>query len=120
LIGALLSLLGIREYASIWAGDFGPLASDYDWMYNDGYAGSGSINIDCRTPGESGCWGHRNAILGLFSGLSHLIAGAGSSSATGSSLAEVLAGTSTRAPSYTYTWTDALAHGANGHKTAVA
>jgi hypothetical protein len=118
LIGAILSLLGIREYASVWAGDFGPLASDYDWMYNDGYAGKDSINLDCRKPGASGCWGHRHAILGLFTGLPHLLAGAGAAGPAGGSLAEVLVGAIGHLPSLTYTWKDALAHGANGHKVA--
>jgi hypothetical protein len=116
LSGLAMQLMGIREYGSIWAGDFGPLASDYDWMYNDGYSPSGSINLDCRTPNQSGCWGHRENILGAFSGLSTLIAGAGSSGAAGRSIAEVLAGTQTHAPRLTYTWKQALAHGANGHK----
>jgi hypothetical protein len=46
-----------------WAEDFGPLASDFDWMYNDG---PGSFNVDCpagSSPGSSGCWIHRDQIL---------------------------------------------------------
>jgi len=43
-----------------WAEDYGPLASDFDWMYNDG---PGSFNVDCPTSGSSGCWVHRNDIL---------------------------------------------------------
>jgi hypothetical protein len=117
LIGALLNLLGIREYASIWAGDFGPLASDYDWMYDDGYSSNGSINIDCKTPNQSGCWGHRHAILGLFTGLRTLLAGSGSSGPAGASIAEVLVGSLESAPALTYSWAQALAAGANGHKT---
>jgi hypothetical protein len=116
LIGAILNLLGIREYASIWAGDFGPLASDYDWMYNDGYSADGSINIDCRRPNQSGCWGHRHAILGLFTGLRTLLAGGGSSGPAGGSLAEVLVGSLLSAPALTYSWSEALAYGANGHR----
>jgi hypothetical protein len=116
LIGAILNLLGIREYASIWAGDFGPLASDYDWMYDDGYSADGSINIDCKQPNQSGCWGHRHAILGLFSGLRTLVAGGGSSGPAGGSIAEVLVGSLLGAPALTFSWSDALAHGANGHK----
>lgn len=118
LIGAILNLLGIREYASIWAGDFGPLASDYDWMYDDGYSTGGSINIDCKHPGDSGCWGHRHAILGLFTGLRTLLAGGGSAGRGGGSIAEVLVGSLLGAPALTYSWVDALAYGANGHKVA--
>ncbi|HEX3899359.1 MAG TPA: hypothetical protein VHW74_09305 [Mycobacteriales bacterium] len=118
LLGAILNLLGIREYASIWAGDFGPLASDYDWMYDDGYSADGSINIDCRHPDASGCWGHRHAILGLFTGLRTLVAGGGSAGQAGGSIAEVLVGSLLNAPSLTYSWSQALAYGANGHRTA--
>ena len=47
--------------ASIWAaGDSSALGADYWWMYDDGY---GSGNESCTTPGEWGCWGHRNNIL---------------------------------------------------------
>jgi hypothetical protein len=119
LVMALLNLLGIREYASIWAGDFGPLASDFDWMYNDGYDPAGSVNLDCRKPSASGCWGHRHAILGRFSGLPHLFAGVGSVNA-GGSIAEVIVGSITRVPALTYTWKEALTHGANGHKVTAA
>lgn len=116
LIGVLLSLLGVREYASIWAGDFGPLASDYDWMYNDGYSSEGSVNLDCKTPSSKGCWGHRHAILGLFSGLKTLVAGVGTSKPIGASIAEILVGSVRSSFHYTYTWKRALAHGAAGHK----
>lgn len=118
LFGAILNLLGIREYGSIWAGDFGPLASDYDWMYNDGYSPSGSVNIDCRHPGGSGCWGHRHVILDLYSGLRTLVAGSGSAGSNGGSLAEVLVGAIGSVPALTYSWQEALAYGANGHKAA--
>jgi hypothetical protein len=44
-----------------WAEDYGALASDFDWMYNDG---PGSFNIDCPSgSSSSGCWVHREAIL---------------------------------------------------------
>jgi hypothetical protein len=114
LLGAVMSLLGIREYGSVWAGDFGPLASDYDWMYNDGYSAAGSINLDCRTPSSSGCWGHRHVILGSFPGLPTIVAGSGSSNAVGSSIAEILVGSTHHSFSYVYTWGRALAHGADG------
>jgi hypothetical protein len=113
-----MALLGIREYASIWAGDFGPLASDYDWMYNDGYSASGSINLDCQSPGSSGCWGHRHCILEKFSGLPTLIAGVGTTDAAGSSIAEIFVGSTHRSFNYVYTWARALAHGADGHPVA--
>jgi hypothetical protein len=118
LIGSILNLLGVREYSSIWAGDFGPLASDYDWMYNDGYSANGSINMDCKQPGDSGCWGHRKAILGRFTGMPTLIAGSATGSHTGFSLAEIIVGATVGVPALTFSWQDALAYGANGHKVA--
>ena len=44
-----------------WAEDYGPLGSDFDWMYNDG---PGSFNIDCPSGSTSTyCWVHRDQIL---------------------------------------------------------
>jgi hypothetical protein len=44
-----------------WAEDYGPLGSDFDWMYNDG---PGSFNIDCPSGSTSDyCWVHRDQIL---------------------------------------------------------
>ena len=46
---------------SNWAGGFpSVLATDYEWMYYDGY---GSNNLDCSSPSAPGCWGHRDNIL---------------------------------------------------------
>ncbi|HUE58302.1 MAG TPA: hypothetical protein VMO88_01840, partial [Acidimicrobiales bacterium] len=36
------------------------LSADYVWMYDDG---ANSPNVDCQSPGDSGCWGHRHNIL---------------------------------------------------------
>jgi hypothetical protein len=53
-----------RGWGSIWAGGLGdPLAADYLWVYWDG---PGSPNGDCVNPGDSGCFGHRNNVLGPF------------------------------------------------------
>ncbi len=46
---------------SIFALDYTPLGADYAWMYNDGYGGT---NLDCTSPFDTGCWGHRDNILG--------------------------------------------------------
>ena len=46
---------------SIFAKDYTPLGADFAWMYDDGYGGT---NRDCTAPGDSGCWGHRDNILG--------------------------------------------------------
>lgn len=50
-----------NAYGSNWAGGIGStLAVDFLWMYDDG---PGSFNIDCRSPQDAGCWGHRHNIL---------------------------------------------------------
>ena len=46
---------------SIFALDYTPLGADYAWMYDDGLGGT---NLDCTPSQLSGCWGHRNNILG--------------------------------------------------------
>ncbi len=45
------------------AGQISPLDADYGWMYEDGY---GTFNIDCTSPSDPGCWGHRDNILGPY------------------------------------------------------
>jgi hypothetical protein len=52
----------------------GPLLADYGWMYEDGWGGASDIqNVDCTVPTAIGCWGHRDAILGHYSGNTSLI-----------------------------------------------
>ncbi len=46
---------------SIFAQDYTPLGADFAWMYDDGYGGT---NLDCTSPSSSGCWGHRDNVLG--------------------------------------------------------
>ncbi|HWC36217.1 MAG TPA: hypothetical protein VG650_15530 [Mycobacteriales bacterium] len=116
LVNAVMALLGVREYGSIWAGDFGPLASDYDWMYNDGYSANGSVNLDCQTRSAKGCWGHRHVILGAYSGLPTLVAGAGTAKPAGSSIAQIFVGSVKSSFQFVYTWRQALDAGASGHK----
>ncbi|HWC35776.1 MAG TPA: hypothetical protein VG650_13235 [Mycobacteriales bacterium] len=111
-----MQAMHVNELGSIWAGDFGPLSSDYDWMYNDGYRRSGSINMDCVRPKAPGCWGHRDNILDKAAGYSTLSAGAGAARPLGSSIAEIFVAGDGDRPGYVYTWKQALAHGANGHR----
>jgi hypothetical protein len=48
-----------------WAGGMdNALGADYGWMYFDG---PNSFNGDCTKTNKSGCWGHRDNILGTFS-----------------------------------------------------
>jgi hypothetical protein len=47
---------------SLWAGaGTSALLDDFYWMYDDG---PGSFNEDCQHPGDDGCWGHRDDVLG--------------------------------------------------------
>ncbi len=50
-------------FGSNWAGGQpNGLVAYFGWMYDDGYGGE---NVDCRTPTDAGCWGHRQNILGF-------------------------------------------------------
>jgi hypothetical protein len=59
---------GAQVYAwgANWAGGTeSALGSDDSWMYDDG---PGGFNEDCTKTNTAGCWGHRDNILGLWSG----------------------------------------------------
>jgi len=53
-----------------WGGGFNVLATDYVWMYLDGWAGSSAAtsNVACTSPGNAGCWAHREELLGTAPG----------------------------------------------------
>jgi hypothetical protein len=108
----------VRVYRTLYARDFGALAADYEWMYNDGYAtdGGSTTNTSCSYPGAAGCGGHRSAILCRFRGLPRLIGGMGSASESDGAVTAtaILTGGRGRSPHFTYTWRDALRHGADG------
>jgi hypothetical protein len=69
------------------AGQSNVLAAVYDWMYFDGFGGD---NYDCTTSITSGCWVHRNVMLGTY----------GSPSSMGAAERSVSLG-GTMAPDYT-------------------
>jgi hypothetical protein len=50
-----------NEWGSNFAGSVNALEADFLWMYDDG---PGGTNIDCEGSNMTGCWGHRNNILG--------------------------------------------------------
>jgi hypothetical protein len=78
-----------NAYGSNWAGGIGStLAVDFLWMYDDG---PGSFNIDCRSPQDAGCWGHRHNILYRYQ--APLIMGA---AVAGTSMTEVFVGADER------------------------
>jgi hypothetical protein len=119
--------------ASIAAGgQISVLDADYGWMYEDGYGGS---NLDCQTPKASGCWGHRDNILGAYptrtrfvsghrgSGLAIVssrpavpVMGAGSLQPDGcgpqGNWTAIFASVTGAMPALLYTWKQALASGA--------
>lgn len=63
---------GIDAAASNWAGGVVSAAdADYGWVYLDGWGGSSATtsNLDCTAPHAKGCWGHRDNVLGRYTGL---------------------------------------------------
>jgi hypothetical protein len=98
-----------------WAGGYpNALMAYYDWMYDDG---PGSGNLDCTSATASGCWGHRHDILWQFGGTGALAMGAAAGAdPRGAPGYAILLGQGDAAyrPSYTYTWSQAVAAGANG------
>ncbi|MEX6430478.1 MAG: hypothetical protein ACYCWN_03790 [Ferrimicrobium sp.] len=107
-----------------WAEDFSTAGSMYDWMYNDGWGGAGNTsNLACTSPTSSGCWGHRaNILISDVAGYTPVM---GAASINESSLggwagfesdATVLTEVSNsqlNSESYSYTWAQAVAAGAN-------
>ena len=51
------------SWAGNWAYTDTPLMADFMWMYYDGPGGG---NLDCRPADMTGCWGHRQDILGNY------------------------------------------------------
>ncbi len=106
---------GLSMYApwqSIWDAGYNALFSDYQWMYADGY---GSGVPGCTSPTASACWGHRDAILWSPG---PLVMGAGSAVVSGYTsisaiFVQMSSPNSVPTSDYTYTWADAVAHGAS-------
>jgi hypothetical protein len=72
---------GMYAFGGTWAGDsVNAVAAIFGWFYDDGWGGSkGTWNFDCTGPTASGCWGHRDELLGEWAGTScsDCIAGVG-------------------------------------------
>lgn len=107
----------LQIFGSVWAGDLNSLDADFIWMYADGWSTGGSDNVDCTSATSSGCWGHRQIMLGSYGGSSALVAGVGSLQhfLVGGALnsdAEAIANYTGVAPKLTYAWTTAVAAGA--------
>jgi hypothetical protein len=100
-------------WASAWAaGLVNVLAAYYEWMYSDGWPG---LNIDCPSPGATGCWVHRHGILFAFAGSTRLTMGAAvATDGSGRPVVGMLIAATRRAtgPGEDYTWAQAEADGA--------
>ncbi len=77
-----------NAWSANWEGGYAsPLEADFEWMYDDGF---GSDNIDCTSPSDPGCWGHRRDIL--FSFDSPVVMGAAAAGQSGASQTELFMG----------------------------
>jgi len=53
---------GSFSWGGVWAGGYAnSLLAVFAWVYDDGYP---SGNVDCTGPGATGCWDHRDIVLG--------------------------------------------------------
>ncbi len=104
---------GASAWTANWAGGYPNILLAYiGWMYDDG---PGSANLDCTAAHPSGCWGHRHDILFQFDGSGALAMGvAAGTDPSGNPGYAMLLTQSDAAPTYTYTWTQAVAAGADG------
>jgi len=76
---------GYYALGGAWAGNsVNAAAAVFGWFYDDGWGGAGHTwNFSCTGPGASGCWGHRDELLGKYAGTGSVdcVAGAGYGSA---------------------------------------
>lgn len=72
---------GYYAFGGTWSGGaVNAAAAVFAWMYDDGWGGRANTpNGACTGPTSGGCWGHRDELLGEYSGTScsDCIAGAG-------------------------------------------
>jgi hypothetical protein len=61
---------GMYAFGGAWSGNqVNALAAMFGWMYDDGWGGKGTTrNIACNGPTATGCWGHRDELLGEYTG----------------------------------------------------
>jgi hypothetical protein len=104
----LPSGLGDYGFSSNWAGGYSnALLAYYGWMYDDGLGGP---NIDCRSAGDPGCWGHRQDILAFPDAGSLVMGAASGTDAHGEpGYAMTIVWSSDSWTTLSYTWTQALA-----------
>jgi hypothetical protein len=72
---------GDYAFGGVWSGGaVNAAASVFGWFYDDGWGGrSNTTNFVCTSATSSGCWGHRDELLGEFTGTActDCVAGAG-------------------------------------------
>lgn len=101
----------VARFASTWAGGAAnPAAAVFDWIYDDGWGGPGrTANLDCTGPHASGCWGHRDALLGRGTGTrcTRCLAGAGftaTGAKLGTSMTFLVVDPAGAPPTLSFTW----------------
>jgi hypothetical protein len=113
---------GVPGMGGAWAGGFAVLAADYIWMYDDGWGGSAAntSNVACTSATATGCWAHRDELLGSDPGYNPGVGlncqdcemGTGFAIVNGSSsfvdLIEIPKGAP---PAMTFTWAEELSQG---------
>lgn len=100
-----------RAMSAAWAGGSpNAVAAVFGWIYDDGWAGRSTTNLDCTAPGAAACWGHRRVVLGAATGTTcrTCIGGSAYVDAVGGhrepSYALVIEKPTATAPALTFTW----------------
>ena len=111
--------LVVSDWVSNWASTDSDLSAVYGWMYDDGL---GSDNIDCTVADESGCWDHRDNILGFQNDVDRFggsLSFGGATFTTGTlhgrpvvSVTTLTTWSPTATSGYYYSWDQAVADGA--------
>lgn len=110
---------GYYGFGSTWAADsVDTLAAVFGWMYDDGWGGSApaTANYACTSAGAPGCWGHRDILLGKYTGTTctDCLAGAGFASPAVGGVTEsysfVEVRPATASTDLVFTWDEELAY----------
>ncbi len=107
----------VSAWRSNWAAGYRNAPMAYEaWLWDDGVS---SGNVECTATNTSACWGHRHNVLWKFGSGAVLamgaVAGWGPGHGKGYGML-LVGGTAAYKPTYTYTWTQAVADGAGTHK----
>jgi hypothetical protein len=112
----------LHGWTANWAGGYDNVPLAYEgWMFDDGL---NSPNLTCTVGNPGDCWGHRHDVLWEFASDDILAMGAAAGKGAGGipNYAELLVGGYPSGdgdpgyqPTYSYTWTQAVADGAGTH-----